>query len=157
MKVRDLMHSHVHTCAPETDLGSAARIMWDHDCGIVPVTEENGRLVGVVTDRDICIAAATKDRPPSAIRVREVFERKPRACAPDDDVRSAMDLMAEARVRRLPVVEGETLRGILSLNDVILRAEAGEGRRPASGIAHADVVRVLKAISEHGVEATAAA
>ncbi|MGE5177147.1 MAG: cyclic nucleotide-binding/CBS domain-containing protein [Hyphomicrobiales bacterium] len=157
MKVRDLMQTEVRTCTLDTDLGTAARVMWDHDCGIVPVTDGGGRIAGVVTDRDICIAAATKDRAPSQIRVREVMDQKPRTCGPDDDVRRAMEAMAEARVRRLPVVEKEKVRGILSLNDLILRADAPDGRKAAGGITHADVVRVLQAISEHRIAIPGAA
>jgi CBS domain-containing protein len=162
MTVRDLMRSDVRASSPDSDLGSAARIMWDHDCGIVPVQDDAKRLVGVLTDRDICIAAATKDRAPSEIRVRDVMEQHPQTCAPGDDVRRAMERMAAARVRRLPVVEGGVLRGILSLNDLVLLAESPdgrkstEGRKSADGVTHADVVRVLKAISEHRAEATAA-
>ena len=62
MRVKELMTSDVKTCSLDTNLAAAAKIMWDSDCGAVPVTDERGRVVGVITDRDICIAAATRPR-----------------------------------------------------------------------------------------------
>lgn len=158
MNVRDVMSWEVRACHAESDLGTAIMIMWDQDCGIVPVVDKGNRLIGVVTDRDASIACATKNRAPSAIRVREILGNKaPRACRPDDDVRSALDAMAEARVRRLPVVDkGGELCGVLSLNDVIRRTRT-DGARGAPEISPADVIRVLQAISRHRVESAVAA
>ena len=62
MKVKDLMTTEVKRCSPETNLAAAARIMWEGDCGVIPVTDEYDHVVGVITDRDICIAAATRPR-----------------------------------------------------------------------------------------------
>ncbi|MEW6544882.1 MAG: CBS domain-containing protein [Nitrospirota bacterium] len=66
MKVRDVMTSPVQYCAPETNPAEAATKMWDSDCGILPVVDSTGRVVGLITDRDICMAAATRRKPVSA-------------------------------------------------------------------------------------------
>lgn len=152
MKVRDLMSWEVRACHADSDLGTATMIMWDQDCGIVPVVDRGNRLIGVITDRDVCIAAAAKNRAPSAIRVREILGKLPRTCRPDDEIGSALDTMADAQVRRLPVVDNRgELCGILSLNDVILHAGVN-GAGGAPHIAPADAIRVLQAISRHRAE-----
>ncbi|MGE5177146.1 MAG: CBS domain-containing protein [Hyphomicrobiales bacterium] len=152
MNVRDLMSWEVRACHADSDLGTAAMIMWDQDCGIVPIVDKGNRLIGVVTDRDVSIATATKNRAPSTIKIREILGKPPRTCRPDDEVRAAMETMAEARVRRLPVVDksGE-LCGILSLNDII-RHTRTNGLRGAPDIGPLDVLRVLQAISRHRAE-----
>ena len=103
----------------------------------------------MITDRDICFGATTKSRMPSGVSVAEVITGQVFACGPDDDVHEALKTMSRARVRRLPVIAGDgTLRGILSMNDVVLKAEDGGGERH-HGITYGDVVRTYKAICEH--------
>lgn len=150
MNVRDLMSWEVRTCHPDTDLGTVAMMLWNQDCGIVPVVERGtNRLLGVVTDRDICMAAATKNRAPATIRVSELPGGLPRSCFPDDVLRSAMDVMTDAQVHRLPVVDAEgVLKGILSMNDLIL-ASGPAGKRGGPAVLDSDVMRVLRSISKH--------
>src|SRR5258708_30635480 len=104
MKVKDCMTSDVKSCGLGTNLAAAAKIMWDADCGAVPVIDDRGRVVGVITDRDICIAAATRPRSEGEIAVADVISRTFYACAPDDDVRTALDKMKKQHERRLPVI-----------------------------------------------------
>ncbi|HTJ94939.1 MAG TPA: CBS domain-containing protein [Pararobbsia sp.] len=119
MKVKDLMTTDVKRCSPETNLAAAAKIMWEGDCGAVPVVDDRDHVVGVITDRDICIAAATRPRTEGEILVRDVISKTPYTCAPGDDVRSALETMKSRKVRRLPVVEqGGRLAGILSIHDI---------------------------------------
>jgi CBS domain-containing protein len=119
MKVKDLMTTDVKRCSPETNLAEAARIMWEGDCGAVPVTDERDLVVGVITDRDICIAAATRPRTEGEIPVKEVISKALYSCAPSDDVRAALETMRVRKVRRLPVVEpGGRLVGIVSIHDI---------------------------------------
>src|SRR6516162_5101601 len=73
MKVQDVMTYDVQTCRPETNLADAAMRMWRGDCGILPIIADGQKVVGVITDRDICVAAATKHRDPANIRVKEVM------------------------------------------------------------------------------------
>lgn len=125
MKIQDIMTREVHTCGLETSLTEAARRMRAGCCGAIPVLDDDGRLVGVVTDRDISMAIVNSTRKPINIAAREVMTRHVHACAPDDDVRQALQTMRQRRVRRLPVVgSGGRLSGIVSMDDIILRALA---------------------------------
>jgi CBS domain-containing protein len=130
MTVRELANFEVKACSPETDLANAAKIMWDCDCGVVPVVDGNRRVVGMVTDRDICIAAATRAARPSEIQVHDVMSPDIASCRAGDDVQSALKTMKEHRVRRLPVLDNDgRLTGIISLNDLVTRAECRSGAK----------------------------
>ena len=119
MKVKELMTTDVKRCSLETNLAAAARIMWEGDCGAVPVTDERDHVVGIITDRDICIAAATRPRPEGEIPVKDVISGALYTCAPGDDVRAVLDTMKARKIRRLPVVEqGGRLVGIVSIHDI---------------------------------------
>ena len=125
MKVKELMTTDVKRCSPETNLAAAARIMWEGDCGAVPVTDERDRVIGVITDRDICIAAATRPRTEGEIPVKEVISRALYTCAPGDDVRAALETMKTRKIRRLPVVDpGGRLIGIVSIHDIAVQSRS---------------------------------
>jgi CBS domain-containing protein len=142
MKVKDLMTTDVRTCTPETTVAEAAHLMWDGDCGILPVVDD-GELVGVVTDRDMYIALATQNARASHVRVGAVMTTHVETCAPEDDITDALSQMTRARVRRLPVVGfGRTVLGVLSMNDIVRAVEPGT---PLEG----DVVETLQAICGH--------
>lgn len=119
MKIEAVMTKSVHCVGPDQTLNDAARIMWDHDCGCVPVVDGNGICVGMLTDRDACMAAYTRGEPLAAIRVGDIMSRQLIACGPYDTVEQAEALMQQHQIRRLPVVGFENrLVGILSLNDL---------------------------------------
>ena len=119
MKVKELMTTDLVTCAPETSVAEAARLMWEGDCGILPVVAA-GKLVGVVTDRDMYIALATQNKQPSQLTVGAVATRTVSTCEPEDDISTALKTMKTARVRRLPVVGfGGNVLGMLSMNDIV--------------------------------------
>ena len=122
MKVKEVMTTDVKRCSPETNLAAAARIMWEGDCGAVPVTDERDHVVGVITDRDICIAAATRPRTEGEIPAKDVLSKALYTCAPGDDVRAALETMKARKVRRLPVVEQGRLVGIVSIHDIALQS-----------------------------------
>lgn len=151
MNVQDIMTSDVQCCGPDTNLAAAAKMMWDTDCGLLPVLNVEGQVLGVITDRDICVACATKNKAASEITVWETVSGKAYTCKMSDDVHTAMDIMKRERVRRLPVVDEEgILQGLISMNDFILLAgETKAGKAPA--ICWEDVVRTLKAISAHRI------
>jgi len=88
MKIREIMTAKPKTASPRTSLAAAAHLLWDADCGILPVVEE-GKLVGVVTDRDMYIALATRNKPASQITVGDVTSGAVSACGPDDEVQVA--------------------------------------------------------------------
>ena len=120
MRVEDVMTTDVSFCNPGTNAAAAAEIMWTRDCGVLPVLEDSGQVVGVVTDRDLFIALGTQNRNASDLPVGEIVHREPFACAPEDDVRNALKTMAQQRVYRLPVLDkSAALKGILSMDDVI--------------------------------------
>lgn len=120
MKVADLMTREVQTCSLHDSLNGAARVMWDHDCGCVPVVDGHGKLAGIVTDRDICMAAYTQGVPLDAIPVERVMSARVVTCARGDDLETAHRLMRTHEIHRIPVVDtrGRPI-GILSLSDVI--------------------------------------
>jgi CBS domain-containing protein len=155
MKVEHLMTPDVESCTPEANLTQAAMIMWRRDCGFVPVVDSSGgRFAGVITDRDICIATATKHVSPDSVRVGTVMNRRAVTCAPSDDAKVAMHRMGEHQVRRLPVVDKEgRLMGVLSLNDLALAAERNT-RRDDESVSFGDVMGVLRAVSTHRLPAT---
>jgi CBS domain-containing protein len=140
MKVKDVMTTDVKTCTPDTTVAEAARLMWDGDCGILPVVDD-GALVGVVTDRDMFIALGTQNERAAQLRVGAVATTTVAACPPDDDLQTALATMRHVRVRRLPVVGfGNSLLGVLSLNDIVMAA----GKSDA--VSYEDVVQTLQAI-----------
>jgi CBS domain-containing protein len=150
MKVREIMTAQPKTASPTTTLAAAARLLWGADCGVLPVVDD-GRLVGVVTDRDMYIALATRDKPASQLTVGEVATGKVWTCGSDDDVHVALDTMASQRIRRLPVTQDGALVGVISLNDLALAAGADKAVR------NDEVIASLKAICAHHATPAAAA
>jgi CBS domain-containing protein len=149
MKVKEIMTPNAKACTPTDTLAAAARFMWDNDCGILPVVKDGGKVVGLITDRDICMAAAINNRNLSNIAVEDVISGKVYSASPDDDVRKALETMQERKIRRLPVVAADgTLDGMLSLNDLVLRAQEAKDKK-APDLAYADVVNTYKAICGH--------
>jgi CBS domain-containing protein len=155
MRVQDVMTRNVKSCQPEATVDQAAMMMWDYDCGVLPVVDSDGRVMGMITDRDIAIAASTRGRLTTQIKVGEVMSGNVYACAEDEDIKSALHTMRRERVRRLPVINREgKLAGILSINDIVLRAEESRvGRVP--DISQEDVVITFKALCEHSRAAQA--
>lgn len=156
MKVQDIMTRQVASCSPDTNLAAAAMLMWNNDCGVIPVVSADQKTIGVITDRDICMAVATKHRKAEEITIGEVTTGQLHACSPEDNIKTALDLMKTSRIRRLPVVDAEgKLQGILSMNDVVLVATETKGKNAPSC---EDVTKTFKAICGHqsGVMAAAA-
>ena len=134
MKVEQLMTRDVEVCTETDTLNRAAELMWEHDCGWVPVINANGDggVIGVVTDRDIAMAAYTQGKPLWAIPVGAAMARKVIACHANDGISQAEALMRDNQVRRLPVLDqNERLVGMLSVNDIVREAhrEAALGKR----------------------------
>ncbi|MGQ0736736.1 MAG: CBS domain-containing protein [Acidobacteriota bacterium] len=135
------MTNDVSSCAPESDLASAAMTMWHRDCGTVPVVGSDGRVMGMLTDRDICIAVATRGLSADRIAVRDVMTGVVMACAQGDPVTDALITMRSAKVRRLPVVDDQgRLAGIVSITDIVRNA------RDPSLVS--EIVETLKAIGD---------
>lgn len=148
MKVVDMMMGTPYFCRPETNLGSATEMMWTGNCGFLPVVGNEGKVVGVVTDRDICIALGTRGRPSGEVTVADVMSQKVYSCGPDDDVRMALGTMRDGRLRRLPVISKEGLVGVISMDDILLRADASGAAR-VGAVSSQEIVDAFRAINTH--------
>jgi CBS domain-containing protein len=123
-RVASAMSRDVTACAPEDDVAEAARLMWEHDRGFVVVLDGHGRLAGVLTDRDVCMAAYARGRALHEISVATVMSRPTRTCAPDDTLEQAARTMREGQLRRLPVIDATgRVAGVLSLADLVRAGE----------------------------------
>jgi CBS domain-containing protein len=135
MKIRELMTKQPTTVEPDATLGRVATLMKQEDCGSIPVVE-GGRLVGIVTDRDIVVRGVAAGADPKTERVSKVMSSDPVTVGPDDDVMDAEKKMADRQIRRLPVVEDGKLVGIIVTAQI---ARVGNERK---------VGETLKEISE---------
>ena len=153
MKVRDVMRRQAVFCGLDTPLAAAVDLMRQNGCGFLPVVGEGGNVVGVITDRDICIALGTRNQRPTDVFVREVVLSKqytfPKlfTCMPDDDIHCVLKTMRQEKVRRVPVIDHEGgLFGILSLDDIVPWACVRAGKQD---ISCKDIVDAYKAICAH--------
>ena len=122
MKVRDIMSSKVVTVAPGESVEVAARTLAQYNIGVLPVCS-NGRLKGLVTDRDLVTRCLAANRTPATTAVEQVMTERMVTVTPDTDVCMAARLMGSRQVRRLPVVDGDRLCGMVSLRDLAVREE----------------------------------
>ena len=146
MLVEQLMSTPAVTCSTSDSLSRAAQLLWDHDFGSLPVVDGNGRLVGMLTDRDICMAAYLRGQPLGDIAVEQAMARQVYTCAPGDPIGVAEKVMSQFQVRRVPVTDGSGRPvGLLSLTDLARGAEQDSGRRLPE-VTEAEVSRTLAAI-----------
>lgn len=146
MKVDRVMTHDAVYCRPDESLARAAQLMWDRDCGCVPVVDHEERVIGIVTDRDVCMAALHKGRPLHELIVGDAMAREPVTVGPEEDTREALAVMRRVRVRRLPVVDVTgRLVGVLSLHDLVRSATTD--RRWFSGVKMRDVARTFAEVS----------
>jgi CBS domain-containing protein len=150
MRVEQLMTRDVQTCRPGDPLSVAARIMWERDCGCVPVVEPDdgaARVVGMITDRDICMAAYTQGRPLADIKVESAMARSVRSCRFTDSIATALRILEENQLHRLPVLDQhDHLVGLLSLADAA-REAAHERGRTAREVTEVQIGEAVEAIS----------
>jgi CBS domain-containing protein len=129
MRIEDVMTQPAVTCLVSDTLNTAAQLMWDHDCGAIPVTDADGRLVGIVTDRDVCMATYTKGLPPSSIAVYDAMAKQVYSVHAGDDLEQAERLMTERQIRRLPVVDKQNRPiGMFSVSDFARHAATSRKR-----------------------------
>ncbi len=137
MKVKDVMHKDVTWVDPGTPLRTIASKMRDHDIGAVPVGE-NDRLVGMVTDRDICCRGLADGRDAGTLTARDVMSKPIVYCRSEDEISEAVRLMERKKVRRLPVIdENKRMVGMLSIGDISHRVKQNLSSE------------VMKAVSAH--------
>jgi len=134
MQIAKLMHADVITCRDDDRLDRAAQLMWEHDLGCLPVVDQTGTVIGVVTDRDACMAAYTRGDRLIDIPVGVAMASPAVTCQAGDDIHRVEEIMRERQIRRMPVVdEGGRPLAMISLND-LARASA-RGSVPATEVA----------------------
>ncbi len=120
MQVKEIMTPNPFCCTADTSLEEVAKAMVEHDCGEIPIirTSSDKTLIGVVTDRDIVVRVVAEGRDPGEVKVSELAQGKPVTIGADDSIEDALRTMSEHKVRRLPVIDGHELVGIISQADI---------------------------------------
>jgi len=144
MKVRDVMTGPAICCGAGTNVGSAVQLMWENNCGLLPVVGADGKLIGVVSDRDICIAMGTRSRVAGDLTVGEIATKKIFTCVPEDEIHEALQTIANNHVRRLPVVDDQgALHGVLSIDDVVRHGDLNKWEGSCE-LSSEEIIRSLK-------------
>jgi CBS domain-containing protein len=148
MNVSDLMTSAVKSCGINDNLQLAAQLMWENDCGVVPVVDGDRRVVGMISDRDICMAAYTHGQTLWQLSVSDAMAKEVHGVRENDPLEVVEALMRRVRVRRVPVLDGDgRIKGILSMNDLARHAHRSVGRK-SNGLSGDSIVQTLAAICE---------
>ena len=147
MRVKDLMVADVKSCASFSTLNTAAQLMWDNDIGCVPVVDKDGRVIGMLTDRDICMSVYIQGLPLTGALVTSAMSKEVFSCAPDDDIQAVEKLMRAKQVRRLPVIDAQDrLAGIISLNDIVLEGEREAQMKKPREVSDAEITRLMASV-----------
>ena len=155
MEVQDIMNSIVHYARSDSSAAEVAEIMEKGRCGAVPIVNAENKLIGMVTDRDICLGLARKPRPAAQVAITELMSKSVYACSRTDRISTALRTMQIKKVRRLPVLDQRgSLVGILSIDDVVLHAE-GSTARKVPELGYGQTIDTLKAIYRGRPAATA--
>lgn len=147
MKISEIMTRDVHTCTPTDTLATAAQIMWENDCGAVPVVDREGRLVGIITDRDLAMAAQLQGVALRETSVLSAMARDVKFCSPQDTPATVQAMMQQYRIRRLPVLDAERrVVGVVSLGDLayIMSSQQTLG---GDGMTWTSIAHTLAAVS----------
>lgn len=150
MRVKDVMQASVASCHVDTNLQAVALLMWNHDCGAIPVVDTAGKPIGVVTDRDIAMGASLNNRPLWEMRAGDIIGARPLfSCTEENELQDALAMMREQKVRRLPVSDAsEQLTGMLSLSDLIQVAQKNPSRsKTAKKLSFDQLVETLKSVT----------
>ena len=141
MRVSEIMTRDVSCCSASDTLNRAAQLMWERDCGVIPVVDDGG-VIGMVTDRDCCMGSYTKGRRLDEIQVGEIMARDVKSCDPDERLADVEERMRHFQIRRMPVTSNGQLMGIVSLNDIALAAERGQATAE-------EIASTLAGVSHH--------
>lgn len=147
MHIKDIMSKKTCSCQLDTTLDKIAILMWENDCGSVPIVDSKNRPIGMITDRDIAIGAALKIKPLWQITADEVNNDRPIfTCKLEDNVHEVQAIMQQEKVRRIPVVNNHSeLCGIISISDIITLSE----QKRTADIPYQDTMTTLKAVAHH--------
>lgn len=142
MRIKDVMKIDVAFCTTEDSLRQAAETMLRRDCGIVPIVDEERRVVGMLTDRDLCLAVVARNRKASDVKTAELIKSQPIVCSPDDKIENALRKMHKHQIKRLAAVgEDGELVGILSVTDILLAVRKDKNLKK-------EIYAALKAIAK---------
>jgi CBS domain-containing protein len=148
MNVRKIMVKSPKCCDPSLNCAAAIELLWSAGCGALPVVNAEKKVVGIVTDRDICIALGTRNRRPAELQITEVMTSDVASCHADDDIHEALKTMRLRKLRRLPVIDSAgRLEGTLCVTDVLMHARHDDGSRPE--LSYENVVGALREIYCH--------
>jgi CBS domain-containing protein len=147
MKVKDLTTTDVKCCADYNTLNIAARMMWEHDIGCVPVVNSEGRAVGMLTDRDTCMGAYIQGVPLTGAPVTRAMSKEVFSCTPEDDIEAAEKLMREKQIHRLPVLDlqGHPV-GLISLNDIAREGAREAETKKARQVTDTEIAQILASV-----------
>lgn len=147
MLVKDIMRANVETCRLDSTLESIALMMWNHDCGAIPVVDEENKPLGVITDRDIAMGCSLNHKALWELRAADILNHRPLySCDGEQEVHTLLQAMQDHQVRRMPVTDDQgKLAGIVSLGDAINIAK--KGSRGTGGVGYDKVMDVLKSVS----------
>jgi len=142
-RVAEVMSKEVASCHMNDSMNRAAQLMWEHDCGCIPVVDDGSRVVGIITDRDICMAAYTQGKSLKELPVSLACSSDVQTCRTIDTLARAEELMTHAQVRRLPVVDPMgVLVGLVSMSDL-----AHHTKSTADKLAQRTLAAVLEAVT----------
>ena len=145
MKTKERMAKPVVVCHPENNLAEVAATMWQQRCGALPVIDAEGRVLSMITDRDVAIALGTRNIRASEVLVQDVAPPRVFTCQDHDDISIALHTMVSQNVRRLPVVDDHAkLVGLISIDDFLLHAEPGK-----AGVLSLEALDALRTIIEN--------
>ncbi|NUN48780.1 MAG: CBS domain-containing protein [Candidatus Brocadiae bacterium] len=144
--VGDVCTRSPRVCGMEATLAEAAKVMWEADCGAIPVVDAERKVVGMITDRDIAMALATRGEGAAGTRVRDIAQTRVVACRADESMAVAFSRMAKFQLRRLPVVGADgRIEGLLSLSDAVRCSGRWMGPK-GEDVGAGAIVQVLQAI-----------
>ena len=147
MKVKELMTSIVRCCPEYSTLNTAAQIMWDNDVGCLPIVDKDDHVIGMLTDRDVCMSAYLQGVALNEALVTSAMSKEVFFCQADDDVAAAEKLLREKQVHRLPVVDSKGHPvGLISLNDIAREGAREAGSSKARQVSDAEIVQVIASV-----------
>ncbi len=146
MKIKELMTTAVHVCQPTDNLSVAAQAMWENDIGCLAVVDSEGKLAGMITDRDICMAAHLRGAPLWAVPVGEAMAKMVYTCRPEQKLDDVLAVCVDKRVRRVPIVDDEgQLVGLLTLSSLAHALDSDAKLKP--GVSAKDVCRAFSEVT----------
>jgi len=148
-KVKGIMTKAVISCSPETTIREVAGLMKTHNCGFIPITDENKKLTGVVTDRDICLIMSERASGLQDLEIEHIMQIDLHTCTPNDNLGKALDIIRTGKISRLPVVNDEfKLEGIISISDILFHQLMNRWDEDLYGINAETILGTIGAISE---------